>query len=684
MLFSAALVVAVGGSTLWGMRRWLNSDKPTNQTGENSVAHLRGQQLQEISSEQDSADNRRVQKKLNDNLAIASSSLAIAATSVIISPSLIILSLPGFFYVAKYLFIDAYKVYKERKVIGIDALSALVKILLLVKFQFLLCNVSAFIYAFNRKLMSMVKDNSTKEIVDVFRKHPRTVFVRQDEHELEIPFEAIKPNDIVVVCAGGTIPVDGEIVQGTASIDQHILNGESQPAEKSIGEEVYALTLVLSGRIEIQVEKAGEQTTAARIGHILTHTVDHKTSLQLWAESMTDKTVVPFIVLGAALSPVIGLINVSAFLYSHPKYKTTLTGSIGILTALNTVSHSGILVKDGRSFELLTQIDTVVFDKTGTLTVEQPTLNRIHVCDSGEEQEVLRLAAMAEYKQNHPIATAILEAATERDLNLPEIEEADYKVGYGLTVSWEQKLIRVGSLRFIKEQDIAIPATIQAAQEHCHENGYTLIVVAIDKQVFGALELHATVRPEAQEVVQGLRERGIKEMYIVSGDHQAPTQKLAEDLGIDYLAEVLPEQKADFIEQLQKQNKSVCYVGDGINDSIALKKAKVSVSLKGASTIAIDTAQIILMDQHLTRLCTLFDLSHAFQANAKRTFAVVFIPHAIGALTGLLQAGFVPAFILAQAGLLGGVGTALIPLSKDKKTLIPLSKDKNNNSHIKP
>ena len=661
MILSTGLVVTVGISTFFGIRRWLNGDKQEN--GKNNVAYLRSKQMQEVSSTQDSADEQRLKKKLNENVAIASSSLAIATTSLIVFPPLAILSLPGFLYISAHVFMDAHKTYRERKIIGVDALSVLVKAILLIKLQFILFNMSAFIYAFNRKYIYMIKVNSTKNIVDVFKKHPRKVFIRQDKHEIEILFEDIKPDDIVVVCAGEPIPVDGKIIQGSALIDQHILNGESQPAEKSAGNEVYALTLVLSGRIEILAEKTGEQTTAARITYILNHTVDHKTNLQLWAESIADKTVVPFIIFGVVVSPIIGLTNVAALLYSHPKYKTTLTGSIGVMTALNAASQSNILVKDGRSFDLLTQVDTVVFDKTGTLTVEQPIMNHIYVCDNHKEQEVLRLAATVEYKQNHPIAKAVIEAAKKRNIKVYEITESNYKVGYGLTVNWEQKLIRVGSMRFVKEQNITIPANIQTAQEYCNKNGYTLILVAVDNQVFGALELHAQVRKEAQQVVQGLRERGIEEMYILSGDTEASTQKLAEYLGIDYMAEMLPEQKADFIEQLQKQNKSVCYVGDGINDSIALKKATVSISLKGASTIAIDTAQIILMDQSLNRICELLDLSNAFRAHSKRTFSIMLIPHVIGAVSSLQQAGFLVAFIWAQIGLLVGIGSALVPLS---------------------
>ncbi len=179
----------------------------------------------------------------------------------------------------------------------------------------------------------------------------------------------------------------------------------------------------------------------------------------------------------------------------------------------------------------------------------------------------------------------------------------------------------------------------------------------------GAIELKPTIRPEAEAVVRGLRERGIQSTYIISGDHEAPTRKLAYDLGIDhYFAETLPEDKATLIEQLQQEGKMVCYVGDGINDAIALKKAAISISMQGASSVAVDTAQVILMDQNLSKLCDLFDLAADFNRNMTKTFGLVVAPHLLS-LFGILfmHFGLLSVIILCQLGLGVGVGNALWP-----------------------
>jgi Cu2+-exporting ATPase len=368
------------------------------------------------------------------------------------------------------------------------------------------------------------------------------------------------------------------------------------------------------------------------------------------------------------LLPIWGVIPATAFLYSHPQYKTTVAGSVAVLSSLNLASQKGILIKDGRTLELLNQIDTVVFDKTGTLTKEQPQVAVIHTSHGSSQLEVLRLAAAAEYKQSHPIARAILEEASSYQLEVPDICESEYKVGYGISVTLNDQVVRVGSVRFMTTCELTMAPEMRQVEARCHREGHTLVLVGLDHQVVGGIELHASTRPEAKALIRGLRERGITQLYIISGDHEGPTKKLAQELGIDhYFAETLPEQKASLIDQLHREGKSVCYVGDGINDSIALKKANVSVSLRGASSVATDTAQVVLMDESLNELCSLFDLAKEFDSNMRKTFAIVFVPHALALLGSLfLHFDFISVFFLTQASLYSGVANALSPLMRHR------------------
>ncbi len=528
-------------------------------------------------------------------------------------------------------------------------------------FTFML-SLNIFLANYAQRLMRRVREDAKGSLVDVFRQQPTSAWSIVDGSEVEVPVESLRTGDVVIVNAGETIPIDGRITAGFASVDQHILTGESQPAEKGPDDQVFALTMVATGKIQILVEKTGEETTAAQIGKVLNQTMNFKTGMQLRVEDLADKSVVPTLALAGLMLPLFP-VGSWALLLAHPKYKGIVATYINILSYLNVTSKHGILLKDGRVLELLNDVDTVVFDKTGTLTETQPHVGHVHTWSEYTEDEILVFAAAAEYRQTHPVAHAILEEAEERQLVLPEIAEAAYKVGYGLTVLIGQLTVRVGSLRFMELEALTLPTSAEATKERAHQQGHSLILIAVDRAVVGAIELEPTVRPEARAIIQGLRQRGIQSTYIISGDHEAPTRKLAHDLGVDhYFAETLPEDKANIIDQLQQNGKTVCYIGDGINDAIALKKAAVSISLQGASSVATDTAQVVLMDQSLNKLLKLFDLAADFKRNMGRTLGLVIAPHLLSFL-GLLfmHFGLLSVIVLCQLGLGVGVGNALLP-----------------------
>jgi Cu2+-exporting ATPase len=338
-----------------------------------------------------------------------------------------------------------------------------------------------------------------------------------------------------------------------------------------------------------------------------------------------------------------------------------------MMNFLSHASQAGILIKDGRSLELLDQVDTVIFDKTGTLTQDQPIVANLYTCNNCDENTLLSLAAAAEYRQTHPVAQAILQAAEERHLTLPNIDDAQYEVGYGIKVHLDQQIIYVGSLRFMIMSGIKIPAEMELLQQECNHNGDSFVMVARDQQLLGMIELHAVIRAEAQLLINTLKKRKCS-LYILSGDHEAPTKKLAKTLGIPlYVAEILPEEKAKIVEELQQQGKTVCFIGDGINDSIALQKAHVSISMSGASNIATDTAHIILMDGSLKHLIPLFDIAQRYNKNIQKSFMITLIPSAI-AVGGIifLHFGIIASITLYYTGLTMGMANALLTQKRKK------------------
>lgn len=516
-----------------------------------------------------------------------------------------------------------------------------------------------------QKLLMRTEKYSHKQLVSTYNQKQKTVWVLEKGSEVEVPLEAVQLQDVVVVNAGGIIPVDGIIVEGDASIDQHSLTGESKPIELEVGDKVFASTLLLNGRVLIKVRKTGVDTNAAKIGLILEKTSEYKESLRLRGKEIADGFIAPTIAVSGLTLPLLGSSAAMAIIWSAFGYNMTLYGPLSVLNFLHIMAKGGILIKDGRSLEILQKIDTLVFDKTGTLTMEQPKLTQIFVLGSFNEDSLLSYAATAEHRQTHPIAKAILAAAKQRKLQLSVVEEAAYQVGYGIEVTIDKKVVLVGSARFMEKQSINLPKEIQSLVMNTEACGYSLVYVAVDGVLAGALELQPCIRPEAKEIIDYVKSQGVS-IYIISGDHEKPTRQLADDLNIEhYYYETLPDKKAELIKELRSSGKFVAYVGDGINDSIALKQANVSISLCGASTVAIDTAQIILMDGNLKKLKTLFEISKSFEKNMKTNYFASMVPGFI-TLTGVFffHMGLVGGMAVYFSSKAFGLANAMHPLVK--------------------
>lgn len=648
-----------------------------------SQPNLRRQQLQEMSSQGVNDERSAAEQKVNRQIAISSVALALTAGGALYAP-LNLLGVPALLVTISPLLVSAYHSLVKEKKIGVGVLDSLGTIGPLLLGHFFIAALASCLSNFSRKLLLKTEDQSRASLINVFGEQPAFVWIQKDGLEIEIPFEQLQIGDQIIVSAGHSIPVDGTISQGIASIDERALTGESQPVEKVVGDPVFASTLLLAGQIHVHVEKAGTDTVAAQIGKILNHTADFKSSIQSQGERVVEQGAIPTILISALTLPILGPESALAALYAAFGYHMRFAAPISVLNFLRITSETGILIKDGRSLELLSGVDTIVFDKTGTLTAEVPTVGQIYLCGDVGEAQLLRYAAAAETKQTHPIAQAICHAAHQSGVPVPPITEAKVEVGYGLTVriadevDAPQKLVHVGSGRFMTMVGIAIPAAIQQIEETCHAEGFSLIYVAVDQQLAGVIELRPTIRPEAQAIINELHRRNFS-LYIISGDHEKPTQKLAAELGIDhYFAEVLPQNKASLIEQLQQEGRTVCFIGDGINDSIALKTANVSISLRGASTVATDTASIILMDNSLKKLIPLLDIAQDLATNLKRSIAFTMLP-GIVCIGGVYLFGFglVNAVMLYNMGLAISVANALWPLlkheGKKRKMLAPIS-----------
>ncbi len=529
--------------------------------------------------------------------------------------------------------------FRERR-LGVDVLDSIIFTACLFTGQIFAGAMTAWFLTFGRKLLNKTQNDSAKVLLQAFGRQPSMVWLLRDGVEVETSLEKVHAGNHIVVHTGEAVPVDGIIQEGDAIIDQHMLTGESAPAEKTMGDRVFASTVMLAGRIIVRVEKAGKDTASSKISSILNKTVAYKGKSQSKGEHLADKTVVPALGVATVAAGVLGGSGALAIINSDLGTGIRMAAPLGMLSSLTLCAQNGILVKDGRALERMREVDTVLFDKTGTLTREKPEVGKIICCGGHTEEKILAYAAAAEGKFTHPIAKAIVERFQALKLPLPKINDSKYQVGYGITVEIKGQKVRVGSRRFMEMEKIPIPKDVLHEMTLMHADGHSFVNVAIGDKLAGVLELRASQRAEAQEIIDGLRKRGIKQMAIISGDHDKPTRALAERLGMDrYFAEVLPQDKARFVELLQKEGRVVCFVGDGINDSIALKKADVSISLRGASSIATDTAQVVFMEESLSRICHLHDFSQMLENNVRRSWNLILVPNSF-CIAGVFLFGF--------------------------------------------
>jgi P-type E1-E2 ATPase len=445
------------------------------------VSNRRDAQMEEIGGSQARAAIREAEVTVNRYLKVATVAMSIAAAGVLFYRPLLWIAALLICYVAYPAVKSGYLDLVEKGRFSIKLLDAICFAGLLLGGFILVCSITSFIFHASAKLMLKTEDRSRKLIADLFGEQPRTVLVLVDGQEVEAPFESLAAGDLLVVHAGQMIPVDGVIAEGTAAVDQHVLTGEAQPAEKAAGDSVFAATMLLAGRIIMRVNKTGAETAAAQIRDLLANTIDFRSAIQARWQDVADQTVLPTVGLTGLAWVLLGPAGALAILCSNYVAVMKVASPLGMLSFLQRAAQSGVLIKDGRTLEASGKVDTVVFDKTGTLTLPQPHIGEVHTFADTPADEVLRLAAGVEANQSHPIAQAILEGSRSRGLVLPAIEQARYDVGYGIQAVIDGRVVCVGSARFMAVEGIDVPTQFRTMLEEAQVRGASVVYVAIDQ-----------------------------------------------------------------------------------------------------------------------------------------------------------------------------------------------------------
>jgi P-type Cu2+ transporter len=445
----------------------------------------------------------------------------------------------------------------------------------------------------------------------------------------QIPTDRVQVGDVVVVYPGEQIPVDGTVLSGEATVDEQGLTGESMPRVARLDHYVFASTLVQSGQLTLRAERVGDQTRAAAGLRLLQQAPVYDTRMANYTEKVADRLIVPSLLL-ATLVLILTRDPARAAAILTLDFVTGIRVSIptAFLGALNHTTRHGVLVRSGRTLEQLAEVDTIVFDKTGTLTEGKVAIAAIEPwADALSPERLLQLAAAAEQRLTHPVAEAIVQAAQHRGLPPLLRGDWDYTVGFGVIAQVEGHTVLVGSQRFLH-------------QEKVDWNGWTepptpvlsTIYVACDGQFVGTLGYTDPLRPESARLIQLLQQEFGLDLHLLTGDTPQRASQVAEALGIlpqRVYAEAFPDQKAKIVQNLRRAGHSVAFVGDGLNDSVALAYADVSVSFERGADIARETADVVLMNNNLLELLEAIAIARETRLLIEQNIALVVGPNLI-------------------------------------------------------
>jgi Cu2+-exporting ATPase len=456
--------------------------------------------------------------------------------------------------------------------------------------------LSATLIAGGEYIRSLTARRSRSALVSLFSSTARHTWILKDGEKHRVPAGQLRAGDAVLVYPGEQILVDGIVLGGKALVDQKVLTGESAAVRKAEGDAVFASTLVLDGKLEICAENVGRATRAHQIVQMLEEAPVHDTAIENYASAVAERFVLPALLLGGGIyaftrNPV----HAAAVIVFDLATAVRVSVPTTVLATMSAGVRADVLIKGGRALERLAAVDTIAFDKTGTLTLGTPRVTSIvSLQHERSENDVLQLAAALEQRFGHPAADAIVHAARERALSIPERDHSKYAIGEGVRASVNGFHVLVGSENYLSRKGVPLPEEARDAAASAARDGASTVFVAVDREAIGAISYQDVPRPEAKDVVRRLETLGMR-VLMVTGDVRDVGKAIGSQLGIeDVEAEVFPEHKAEIVQRLQSEGRTVAVIGDGINDSPALAYADVSLSLKGGSDVARETADIVL------------------------------------------------------------------------------------------
>ncbi|MDP4179123.1 MAG: heavy metal translocating P-type ATPase [Bacillota bacterium] len=487
-------------------------------------------------------------------------------------------------------------------------------------------------------LEAITKGKTSEAIKKLMGLAPKTATIERDGKDIEINIDEVEPGDIIIVKPGEKMPVDGVIIQGTTSVDESMLTGESIPVEKNVGDKVIGASINKNGLIRFKATKVGKDTALAHIIKLVEQAQGSKAPIAKMADVISGYFV-PVVIGLALISSIAWYISGETGVFALTIFISVLViacpCALGLATPTAIMvgtgkgAEYGVLIKSGTALETAHKIQTIVFDKTGTITEGKPKVTDIITTGKINNNELLQIASSAEKGSEHPLGEAIVKKAEENSLEFKKVQSFKAIPGFGIEVVIEDKNILLGNKKLMEDRKISLENLEESSHKLASE-GKTPMYISIENKISGIIAVADTVKNNSRKAIEKLHKMGVS-VAMITGDNKRTAEAIAKEVGIDIvLAEVLPQDKANEVKKLQSQGKKVAMVGDGINDAPALAQADIGIAIGSGTDVAMESADIVLMKSDLMDVPTAIELSKKTIRNIKQNLFWAFGYNTLG------------------------------------------------------
>jgi len=490
-------------------------------------------------------------------------------------------------------------------------------------------SVVTFLFLFGNYLERRTLEKTRSSIKSLLDLAPREATVNRNGKVKTIPVEDVIVGDRVLVRQGGKIPADGMVVFGKATINEAHITGESLPVFKTIGDFVYSGTILDSGFIEMRAEKVGDDTTFAKMVELIEEAQESKTKAERFLDKFSNIYTPGIMILAIMVFFITMDFHLAiTFLVIACPGALVIGAPVSMVVGIGNCAKHGVLIKGGEFVDQLSKVDTMIFDKTGTLTKGRPQIMELDVFGEFNENEMLALVARAEMISEHPIGQTIVKEAETRTINFQclHMEDGEAIKGMGIKAKVDEKNILAGNRKLMGKEKIHISQSMEKLAVSREKDGRTVIFIAVNSEIQGMISIGDPLRDDVKLALERLRKLGVRKMFMLTGDNYHTAKSVANELGLEFRAEMLPDEKVTFVRQLKSLGYCTAMVGDGVNDAPAIVTSDIGIAMgKGGAEISMESANVVLISDQLMQIPVAISLAKATMRNMKQNIMIALL-----------------------------------------------------------